>query len=159
MIDQAYGSTQKKIFEPVSEQFDSGQCQTEACRPQTFLSVSVTEGWTAGGPELLPSSSIGSDIKAWCWWSHELFQQNWPVSISGVSVIWCSSSDRRGGNTNMALTHGHAHNRSLPGCSKTLSGGCRPARGNHRTPCSDAGSPAVLYCTYLVCVRSGNPTK
>lgn len=35
----------------------------------------------------------------------------------------------------------------------------RRAKCNHSARCSDAGSPVVLYCTYLVCARSGNPTK
>lgn len=35
----------------------------------------------------------------------------------------------------------------------------RRAKCNHSARCSDARSSVVLYCTYLVCARSGNPTK
>lgn len=35
----------------------------------------------------------------------------------------------------------------------------RRAKCNHSARCSDVRSSVVLYCTYLVCVRSGNPTK
>lgn len=94
--------------------------------------------------------------------SSEHFNRCSPVFSSSTSVIWCGVKTSETETQTwpwpvIPLTMG------LPPCNKiwwTVSNFLlRRARCNRSARCSDAGSPVVLQCTYLVCAWSGNPTK
>ena len=102
--------------------------------------------------------SRSTELRPLHWTFQQMLTGFQPQHVCHLMWSW----DIREGNTNMALTRDLAHNGTPPAIkiwwtvSNVL---LRRAKCNHSARCSDAGSPVVFYCTYLVCVRSGNPTK
>lgn len=118
---------------------------------------------------LHPPSWKGSDIKAW-WRFRQPSNPSTPLNISTDAPQFPTparlSSDVELRHQRRKHKHGpdpRSHSQWDSPCNKiwwTVSNFLlRRAKCNHSARCSDAGSPVVFYCTYLVCVRSGNPTK